>query len=97
MAPAGIDDLSAHIDRGPDLVDAGLALRIDAGFDDLGDVTQMAVAEGEAHAGALRQRLATPTGLFGDQLEYAEHATGIERGKLPRPGRGGEANTRRGP
>ena len=57
LGAAGIDDLAADIARDPDLVELDVAGRGDARLHDLGEIAEMAEVEGDAHAGALRQRV----------------------------------------
>src|SRR5579871_2958832 len=51
----GIDDLPAHIDGGPDLMDLRSTVRGYAGLDHFCGISKMAVTAGNAHADAFWQ------------------------------------------
>ena len=75
---AGIDDLAADVARDDHPVDLHLFIRIDAEFDDFGEVAAMGELEADTHGRTLGELALAPAGFFGGEFEHTDHARSFE-------------------
>src|SRR5690606_38307699 len=75
-----VDDVAAHVARGPDIVDLDLPARVEARLDHFGEIAEVAVIEAEALGAAARRT----GGPVRHRHRLLDHALGARRAEAGR-------------